>query len=155
MIRKISLLFVLISGLFLSTGLMAQIGGTSTYRFLNLPNSPRVAALGGNFLAIADQDLSVGLNNPSMISPEMHNALSLNFVDYYTDINYGFVSYSRTFDKLGSFAASMQYIDYGRFTYTDETGILGEESGEFTAGEYAFVLGWGAGSIRSSALEPT
>ncbi len=143
MIRKISLLFVLISGLFLSTGLMAQIGGTSTYRFLNLPNSPRVAALGGNFLAIADQDLSVGLNNPSMISPEMHNALSLNFVDYYTDINYGFVSYSRTFDKLGSFAASMQYIDYGRFTYTDETGILGEESGEFTAGEYAFVLGWG------------
>ena len=121
----------------------AQVGGTSTYRFLNLPNSPRVAALGGNFVAIADNDLSVGLSNPSLISEEMHNSISLNFVDYFADINYGFASYSRTYDNIGSFAASMQYINYGRFDYTDETGIIPEDTGEFTAGEYALVLGWG------------
>lgn len=121
----------------------AQIGGTGTYRFLNLPNSPRIAALGGNFVAIADNDLSVGLNNPSLINSEMHNSISLNFVDYFADINYGFVSYSRTYDKAGSFAASMQYINYGRFDYTDETGIITENAGEFTAGEFALVLGWG------------
>ncbi|MBW6489567.1 MAG: type IX secretion system protein PorQ [Lentimicrobium sp.] len=121
----------------------AQIGGTSTYRFLNLPNSPRVVALGGNFVAIADNDLSVGLNNPSLINSEMHNSISLNFVDYFADINSGFVSYSRTYDKIGSLAASMQYINYGRFDYTDETGIIPEDAGEFSAGEFALVLGWG------------
>jgi hypothetical protein len=73
----------------------------------------------------------------------MHNAVSLNFVDYFSDINYGFASYSRTYDNIGSFAASMQYINYGRFDYTDETGIIPEDAGEFSAGEFALVLGWG------------
>ncbi len=130
--------------LFLSqASIQAQIGGNSTYKFLNLPNSPRVAALGGNFVAISDNDLAIGLNNPSMISKEMHNGLSLNFVDYFADINYGFASYSRTYEKYGSFAATMQYLNYGRFTYTDETGVLDENAGEFTGNEMAFVLGWG------------
>lgn len=141
--RFYTLLFIL-SFLFLTPDSMqAQIGGNSTYKFLNLPNSPRVAALGGNFVAISDNDLAVGLNNPSMISKEMHNGLSLNFVDYFADINYGFASYSRTYEKYGSFAATMQYLNYGRFTYTDETGVLDENAGEFTGNEMAFVLGWG------------
>lgn len=122
---------------------MAQIGGTSTYRFLNLPNSPRVAAMGSNFVAIADNDLSVGLNNPSMINSSMNNAISLNFVDYFADINYGFASYSHTFEKAGSFAATMQYLNYGKFTYTDETGLLPDVAQEFTGNEMAFVIGWG------------
>lgn len=136
---------ILLLGLFSITGgsLFAQIGGSSTYRFLNLPNSPRVAALGGNFVAISDNDLASGLGNPSLINEEMHNSLSLNFVDYFADINYGFASYSRTFEKAGSFAASMQYLNYGKFTYADETGILDENAGEFTGNELAFVLGWG------------
>jgi len=137
--------FILLFGLFSLTGssLFAQIGGSSTYRFLNLPNSPRVAALGGNFVAISDNDLASGLNNPSLINAEMNNSLSLNFVDYFADINYGFASYSRTFEKAGSFAATMQYLNYGKFTYADETGVLDENAGEFTGNELAFVLGWG------------
>lgn len=137
-------LFLITSVLYLtSVSAEAQIGGSTTYKFLDLPNSPRVAALGGNFIAVADNDLAVGLNNPSMISPAMHNGISLNFVDYFADINYGFASYSRTYEKLGSFAASIQYLNYGKFTYTDETGVLDENAGEFTGNEMAFVLGWG------------
>lgn len=119
---------------------LAQKGGTQAYSFLNLPNSARVAAMGYNFVAIADADLSIGLNNPSLISNEMHNDISLNFVDNYSDINYGFASYSSTFEKLGSFAASIQYIDYGKFKRTDETG---QELGEFSGNEFAPVIGWG------------
>lgn len=143
MTLRLSAIILSIFQLFTVLNSNAQIGGSSTYRFLNLPNSPRVAAMGGNFVAIADNDLSIGLNNPSLINSEMHNAVSLNFVDYFSDINYGFASYSRTYDKIGSFAASMQYINYGRFTYTDETGILPEDTGEFSAGEFALVMGWG------------
>lgn len=121
-------------------GVFAQKGGTQSYSFLNLPNSARVAALGYNFIAIDDADLAIGLNNPSLISPAMNNDISLNYVDYYSDISYGFVSYSRTFEKFGSFAASVQYIDYGTFKRTDETG---ETTGEFSSNEFAPVIGWG------------
>lgn len=143
MTLRLSVIILAILQFFSVLSAEAQIGGTSTYRFLNLPNSPRVAALGSNSVAIADNDLSVGLNNPSLINAEMHNSVSLNFVDYFSDINYGFASYSRTYDNIGSFAASMQYINYGRFDYTDETGIIPEDAGEFSAGEFALVLGWG------------
>jgi long-subunit fatty acid transport protein len=118
----------------------SQKGGTQAFSFLNLPNSARVAALGYNFVAIDDNDLSIGLNNPSLISSKMHNDISLNFVDNYADINYGFVTYSRTFEKFGSFASSIQYIDYGKFKRTDETG---EENGNFISNEIAPVIGWG------------
>lgn len=118
----------------------AQKGGTQAFSFLNLPNSARVAALGYNFVTINDGDLSTALNNPSLISDAMHNDISLNFVDNYADISYGFASYSRTFNKAGSFVATMQYIDYGAFKRTDETGA---EIGEFKSNEIAPVIGWG------------
>ncbi len=50
------MLFVLI---FSSVRLTGQIGGKGTYQFLNLPNSARIAALGGNFLTINDDDIGL------------------------------------------------------------------------------------------------
>jgi hypothetical protein len=135
---KIILIFsvlVVISG-----HLNAQVGGKGTYQFLNLPNSARVAALGGNFLAINDNDITLTLANPSLINENMHNQLGLSFVEYYTDINYGFAQYSRTWDKVGSFVGTMQYIDYGKFQEADAAGV---QYGSFHAGEYALNIGWG------------
>jgi hypothetical protein len=126
--------------IFLSAGASAQVGGKGTYQFLNLPNSARIAALGGNFLAINDDDITLTLANPSLINENMHNQLGISFVDYFTDINYGFAQYSRTFEKVGSFVGTMQYIDYGKFQEADETGV---QYGYFHAGEYALNVGWG------------
>ncbi|MEA3505063.1 MAG: type IX secretion system protein PorQ [Bacteroidota bacterium] len=119
---------------------IAQIGGDGTYSFLNLSNSARASALGGNFVAIDDNDITLSVTNPSIISPEMDNRIALSFVDYYADINYGFASYSKTFSKYGSFVASVQFINYGEFIYTNN---LGEEEGTFTANENAIMIGWG------------
>ncbi len=118
----------------------SQTGGNSTYNFLNLTSCARIASMGGDFLAIKDDDITLALTNPSIISKNMNNHLALNFIDYYTDVNYGFASYSRTFKKYGSFCANMQFIDYGKFTRADETG---ETYGNFNAGEYALSIGWG------------
>ena len=118
----------------------AQIGGDNTYEFLNLTNSARIAAMGGNILSIKDNDINLALANPSLITKNMHNNLSLSFVDYYTDINYGFALYSMSFRELGNFTAAMQFIDYGKFIYADQSG---EQQGEFGVSEYAFNIGWG------------
>jgi len=139
--KRVTLVFVcLITFNCLTFNSFGQIGGDYTYKFLTLPNSARIAAMGGNFLAISDNDVALTLTNPSLISKEMNNQLALSIVDYYTDINYGFAMYSRTFDKYGSFTGAMQYIDYGKFTYANENG---EQNGNFNAGEYALQLGWG------------
>lgn len=135
----LSQLFFAISLIF-SISTYAQSGGKATYKFLSLPNSARIAALGGNFLTIHDNDLSLALANPSLITPQMRHSLSLNFVDYYAGINYGFASYGFNSAKLGSFATSMQFYSNGQFKGTDETG---EVTNTFTAGEYAFNVGWG------------
>ncbi|MEN8224642.1 MAG: type IX secretion system protein PorQ [Bacteroidota bacterium] len=134
------LLAILALFLFLTSTTHAQIGGESTYEFLNLPVSARIAAMGGEYLAIYDDDITLSLANPSLISEQMHHKLGFSFVDYYTDINYGYAQYGRHFEKLGSFVATMQFINYGKFDRADETG---QRNGTFSAGEYALNIGWG------------
>jgi hypothetical protein len=118
----------------------AQLGGKYVYEFLNITNSARIASLGGNFLATKDKDLTLALANPSFIDEDLNNRLALSYTDYFGDVNYGFASYSHTFNKVGSFAATMQFINYGRFLEADETG---QTYGNFSAGEYALTIGWG------------
>jgi len=118
----------------------AQSGSKGTYEFLVLPNSARVAGMGSNFLAIKDNDINLALNNPSLISPEMHNNLGMSFVDYFSDIKYGYATYGRTFNKLGSFVGTMQFMDYGTFQYADQGGNI---QGDFRSSEYALNIGWG------------
>lgn len=117
-----------------------QIGGKGVYTFLEMPNSARIAATGSNYLPIYDGDINLGLANPSLVNEEMNNQIGLSFVDFYSDISTGFAGYSHTFDKAGSFSAYMQFINYGKFERAD---ISGQRNGEFTAGEYAFHVGWG------------
>lgn len=117
----------------------AQVGGSHTYQFLDLPNSARVAALGGNFLAIKDNDITLAIANPSLITKDMNNQLALSYISYYADVNYGFAAYSKSFNKIGSFVGSLQYINYGTFTNADANG---ETFGTFRAGEYALNIGW-------------
>jgi hypothetical protein len=133
-----SFLFLLLAATFSSE---AQIGGNNSFEFLNLTNPARTAALGSsNFLAIKDNDIVLTLANPSLITTEVNNRLAFSFTDSYTDINYGFAMFGKDFRKAGSFVGSMQYANYGKFTYADATGVT---SGEFSAGEYALNIGWG------------
>ncbi len=133
-------LSVVAIGLIFSIQSFAQSGGYVAYSFLNEPNSARVAALGSNFLTIHDNDLSLAYANPSLITPQMHNNLSLNFVDDFAGLTYGFAAYGFNSAKLGSFAGTMQFYNYGKSDLTNE---LGNNEGQFNAGEYAFNMGWG------------
>ncbi len=118
----------------------AQIGGYGTYKFLNYTNSARIAGMGGNFLAINDNDITLTLANPSLITPAMNNNLAFSYVNSPGGVNYGYVAYARSFSKAGSFTGSLQYINYGNFTGADAAGNL---TNDFSAAEYALTIGWG------------
>lgn len=126
--------------LFSSFAVSAQIGGSNTYEFLNVPVSARVGALGGNVIAVNDNDPTISMLNPSLLNPEMSGMVTFSYLNYFADINQGYVSYVRDFKKFGTFSGGIKYINYGEFLETDEGG---NEFGTFTASEYAFILGWG------------
>ena len=125
--------------LFFLTGslLSAQNAGTTTYNFLKLTNSARVAALGGSVIAIQDNDLNFVFHNPALLSEGMDQNINLNYIDYFAGVNYGYASYAFKEEGIGNFAAGIHYVDYGQFTRYDEYGVY---QGTFRASEYALNL---------------
>ena len=54
--------------------LFGQLGGESTYQFLNLVSSPRQAALGGKIITNFDFDVAEALYNPASINADTTSA---------------------------------------------------------------------------------
>ena len=115
----------------------SQSGGDNTYDFLNLTNSARVASLGGQQISIYDNDLNFTFHNPSLLNASMNSHLVLNYVNYFMDINYGYVSYARSRGTWGNVAAGIHYISYGKFREVSEYNV---KAGEFRADDYALNL---------------
>jgi len=139
---------VILPFLFLTVQLFAQIGGESTYEFLNLTNSARMAALGGNQIALNDPlDLNVAYNNPALLNAEMAGTILANYVNYIADVNYGYAAYALNTEKIGPLSFGIHYINYGEFIKADENGT---QDGTFHAAEYALLASWShlAGPVK-------
>ncbi len=117
----------------------SQFGGSSTYDFLNLSSSARVSALGGFQAGLIDSaELQLSYYNPALLMPGTHNHVTLNYVNYISDINYGYVAYSRHYNNIGTFAVGMHYINYGKFDESLNNGV--KTGATFTAADYALNL---------------
>lgn len=126
--------------LFLPLWAHAQLGGRSTFQFLNQVASARVAAQGSNPIANISEDLNFGLLNPALLRAEMHNQFSVSTVGYLADIAFHDVAYARHYDSLGTFSLQLQYFDYGEF---DRANLIGIRQGQFTGNDLAVNLAYG------------
>lgn len=136
-IMKLSKLIIIL--FFLSGTVSAQIGGKGVYQFLNIPASSRTSALGGMNISIFDDDLNMSVNNPALLNNEMTKKVAINFLGYFAGVKSGHTSYAFNIKNYGVFAFGINFLNYGKFTAADETGI---KTGEFSASEYAFNLTW-------------
>lgn len=118
----------------------AQVtGGQRAMEFLRLPNSPHISALGGINVSNPDKDITLALQNPSLMRPGLHNNLGLNYNIYYSGISIANLQYGYHIPKIEtSFLLGVQYLNYGNFTRTDN---LGNQLGEFRANDYAVTIG--------------
>jgi len=132
--KRVALILLLSSGI---TGLYSQTGGDNVYEFLNLSPNAYISSLGGFNISSPGSDPSMAILNPALAGPGYNGNLALNYVNYFAGINYGSIMYSRHSDSLGSFAAGISYLNYGRFDRTDESGNM---NGYFRAAEYSFNL---------------
>jgi hypothetical protein len=129
------LIYILISFM-TDTKLNAQAGGKA-FQFLEVTNSARVAALGGNAVAIYDDDLDLPYHNPALLNLSMHHHLALNYTNYFAGINYGYASAATRLGERNTFAGAIHYLNYGKFQGADENGLL---TGSFRAADYSINL---------------
>ncbi|WP_339625702.1 type IX secretion system protein PorQ [uncultured Winogradskyella sp.] len=136
MIKRILTLFLVCMAL----PLFAQLGGGSTYQFLNLVSSPRQAALGGKIITNFDSDVTEALYNPASINGQMHNQAAFNYSNYLGGISYGTAAYAYTWDRhVQTFHFGVTYINYGSFDGYDVNGV---STGTFSGNEAAISAGY-------------
>ncbi len=112
----------------------------TSYSSLLSGRSARDAALGGNITTLGGaSDPNLSLFTPSLISKEDKGSIMFNYVNYFADINMGYLGYSGYSDRacLG-YTGGLRFLSYGKIQTTDETGAI---TGETNAGEWVFQGG--------------
>ncbi len=120
--------------------LHAQVAGTRSYAFLDLLVSSRQVALGNSFISTLDNDLSQAWSSPAALNAQMHNQAFGSYNNYIMDINGGYFAYARHYDKIGTFAVNVLYMDYGKFEGMTPSGL---STGTFTVQDQCFGLSYG------------
>lgn len=109
---KLALLFLLC---FSVEAVMAQItGGNEVFKFLNIPQSARIAAMGGIQQSMSGRDVAYMFQNPATLNLSTHNQFHVNQSFYPTGSAFLTGAYGRTFDKLGYAGFGIQYINHGK-----------------------------------------
>ena len=132
-------IIILVLILIISKSSFGQVGGEQIFNFLKVSTSARQAALGGETLTLYD-DVNQPLWNPSILNDGMDNQLSLNYVDFLTDINYGSLTFAHLMnEKFGTLHAGITYVNYGKLIAAEESG---EITGTFQANDLAFSVAY-------------
>ena len=133
MVKKYSWFIFLIS-----FSLNAQIGGKHSFALLDLPFNARSTALGTDFITVKDQDVNLGVSNPSLYNSKMNRNVSVNQALLSAGINYGMFAYAHNIDSIYNLSGNIRYINYGQIIQRDEAG---NEIGEMNPEE--FIIGVG------------
>ena len=120
--------------------ILAQDGGQDAFTFINIEHSPRIEALGGNAIAIYDNDVVLSHTTPSLLNTSMDNNLAFTFGDYFSDISLFSFSYARDLNKMGVIGIALKAIHYGDF---DRTNADGYREGSFVANDQVLTIGLG------------
>ena len=123
--KKTKVTYIFLIWMSLCTPLHAQIkgAGSGVFNFLNLPASSRLNALGGENVAIADDDISMAFVNPALLTAHTDKVLQLNYAYYLAGTMFGSVMYGHNYQD-NYFGAAVHYLDYGQMEYADEFGNL-------------------------------
>ena len=121
--------------------LSSQVAGINTLPLLQMPSSARTAAVGVDFLSVySPNDLSVGVDNPSLIGDGYHRRAMLDYVGLFAGSRYCSASYGLDFKRFGVFLFGIRYYGYGTFDGYDEEEVA---QGSFTASDVALSASWG------------
>lgn len=107
-------------------GTISKVGTTSA-QFLKIGVGARAIALGGAFVAEAN-DLSALYWNPAGLARIQGSEVLMAYTQYLADINYNFAGFGTSLGNLGTISASLIYLDSGEMDVrtTDQPEGTGE-----------------------------
>lgn len=118
----------------------AQVAGLSNLEVLDLSSTARTAGLGMDYLALFDNDFTIGIDNPSFLTSTMGGTGVLAFVPLFDGSNMGTLAYAHNFKHIGTVSFGFRFFNYGQFEGYDEEDNY---EGGFGAGDYSLIIGWG------------
>ena len=136
-------IFAILLSLASQVTVRAQYESTSVFNFLRLPTSSHGMALGGANVSLPDDDASLLMQNPALMSNVSDRTLNLGFMTYMRGIKSGNASWVMAHGERGSWGVGVQFVGYGSM---QETTVDGIEMGDFSAidmcisGGYSYVL---------------
>lgn len=104
------------------------LGGSTVYNFLKLPMGAQLTGLGGKNVSHFSSDLSLMLENPSLLNKTHHGFFSTSFNQLAPSVSalQGLGAFHHVKTNT-SFALGMMHVLYGQETQTDASGnILGD-----------------------------
>src|SRR5690606_12305096 len=124
-LRSVKHMKTILSIFFLSiaNAAVSQTGGLYSFPMLNLVYSARSAGLSGDLITAKDQDINLGVSNPSLYNGKMHNELSLSQAFKAGGINYGMFSYGHSLKKNRFIAGHIRYVSYNKMERTEANGV--------------------------------
>jgi hypothetical protein len=125
----------------ISYSIIAQPAQQQVFEFFNLSNSARLTGLGTYNITTKGGDVAMNLTNPAMIDSVQHNALAFNYNFHVADIGHISVDYGYFIPKWAlATHFNIQKLNFGTFEQTD---LLGNNTGEFTASDVVVNFGFG------------
>lgn len=96
--------------------------------------------MGGSSSGIKNADINLINDNPANLDTSIDNHLSINYVNFVSDINAGNIAYAKKAGN-GTIGITAQFLGYGNFEVVEANGIKTGE--EFKAGDFALNIGYG------------
>ena len=124
---KISKILILVGCLFVSTYAQNKVGTTAA-EFLTIPIGPRATAMGGAYVAGAN-DVSAAYWNPGALSRVTQSEFKASYADWILDTQHNWVGLVLKLDENNAFAISFNQLDFGQEEITTERDPGG--TGEF------------------------
>lgn len=120
---RVYLLIVMLCGV---TAVRAQ-ESESVFNFLSLNSSAHANALGGRNISLIEDDASLTLQNPALLSSVSNNSINFNFMTYLKGSKLGSMAYARTAGERGAWGVAAQFVGYGKMKETTASGeMLGD-----------------------------
>lgn len=123
----------IVFALCLATAAMAQESQT-VFNFLKVPVSAHGAALGGENISLIEDDASLALSNPALLSSVSHRTVTLGYMNYMSGTGMYTASYTHVINDKATIGGAFHYLSYGSMKETDYTGM---ELGTFSPSDLA------------------
>lgn len=127
---------------------VAQNESQTEYNFLRLPVSAHVAAMGGDNVTMADDDVMMPMHNPAMLIGMTPGMLGLGYMNYMSGCHNGNAVYNNVIADKWHIGGGIQFMNYGSMRHTDADG---NDLGTFSANDIAFSAALGYELARNLA----